>query len=59
MAGFEIYEGWKIERWTTPVVDIDDLLMVSLTDAERQLTIVFEATRTAARPRWRVCFAHA
>ncbi len=53
-----MYEGWQISRWETPVVDVDRLLMVSLTDANRELVIVLEGPRPLGRPRWRVTFRH-
>lgn len=47
-----MYEGWRISRWETPVVDLDRLLMVSLTDADQELVLLLEDART--RDRWRV-----
>jgi hypothetical protein len=51
-----MYEGWRITRWETPVVDLDRLLMVSLTDANQELVVVFEGPPSLGRPRWRVTF---
>ncbi|MEO7190227.1 MAG: hypothetical protein ABI051_04165 [Vicinamibacterales bacterium] len=51
-----MYEGWRITRWETPVADMDRILMVSLTDAQRELVVVVEAYRATDRPRWRVRF---
>ncbi len=53
-----MYDGWLVSRWETPVVDVERLLMVSLTDANRQLIIVLEGPRALGRPRWRVTFGH-
>jgi hypothetical protein len=46
----------KITPWDTPVTDQARLLMVSLTDQNRQLVGVFEASWEPGRPRWRVVF---
>jgi hypothetical protein len=51
-----MYEGWLITRWETPVVDVDRLLLVSLIDANRELTLILEESGKADRPRWRVRF---
>jgi len=51
-----MYEQWLIARWDTPVVDIDQLLMVSLVDSRGELTLTFEAFRSPERPRWTVRF---
>lgn len=51
-----MYEGWRIARWETPVVDVDRLLMVSLADVDRELVVLLESSRTPGRPRWRVRF---
>jgi hypothetical protein len=51
-----VYEGWRVDRWETPVGDVDRLLMVSLVDATRELTAIFEASWMPSRPRWRVRF---
>lgn len=53
-----MYEGWRIARWETPVVDLDRLLMVSLADVDRELVVVLESFREPDRPRWRVRFRH-
>jgi hypothetical protein len=45
-----------ITPWDTPVTDQARLLMVSLTDQNRQLVGVFEASWEPGRPRWRVVF---
>lgn len=50
-----MYKGWRITRWDTPVVDLDRLLMVSLTDAQRELVVVVEE-HNSSRRRWRVRF---
>ena len=51
-----MYEGWKISRWETPVVDEDRLRMVSLADVDRELVLLLESGRATGRPRWRVRF---
>ena len=51
-----MYEGWRISRWETPVVDVDRLLMVSLGDVDRELVLLLESSRVPSRPRWRVRF---
>ena len=51
-----MYEGWRITRWETPVVDRDRVLMVSLTDTRGELVIVLEDTQSSERLRWRVRF---
>ena len=51
-----MYEGWRITRWETPVVDMDRILMVSLTDAKRELVLVLEDPRSSGRRRWQVRF---
>lgn len=51
-----MYDGWRIARWETPVVDIDRLLLASLVDTGGELTLVFEDCGRPARPRWRVRF---
>lgn len=51
-----MYEGWRISRWETPVVDENRLLMVSLTDVDRELILLLESSRGAGRQRWRVRF---
>jgi|SRR5687767_6966439 len=51
-----IYTGWQISEWQSPVADLDRLLMVSLTDENRQLVIVLERPWASGRPRWRVRF---
>jgi hypothetical protein len=51
-----MYKGWRITRWETPVSDLDRVLMVSLTDAKRELTLIIENPRAKGRPRWRVKF---
>lgn len=50
-----MYEGWRICRWETPVVDENRLLMLSLADVERELILLLESSR-ADRQRWRVRF---
>ena len=49
-----MYEGWKITRWETPIVEIGQLLLVSLQRTGRDLVLEFEAFRDPARPRWQV-----
>lgn len=51
-----MYEGWRISRWETPVVDAARLAMVSLADVDHELVVVFEAVHVPDRPRWRVRF---
>lgn len=51
-----MYEGWKITRWETPIVEIGQLLLVSLLRTGRDLILEFEAFRDPARPRWQVKF---
>lgn len=51
-----MYEGWRIRRWDTPVVEEDQLLMVSLVDVDRELVLLFESGRDSGRLRWRVRF---
>jgi hypothetical protein len=48
-----MYDDWQIKRWTTPVSDVESLVMVSLID-DGTLRITFEAPRLSNRPRW--CF---
>jgi len=43
-----------ITPWLTPIANQQRLLMVSLTDQNRQLVAVFEASWEPGRPRWRV-----
>jgi hypothetical protein len=50
-----MYEGWKIERWETPVSDVKSLAMVSLVD-DGQLSIVLQETRDAIRRRFCLSF---
>lgn len=51
-----MYEGWRICRWETPVVDIDRLVLVSLADADCELVLLLESFRAPGRSRWRVRF---
>lgn len=51
-----MYEGWHISRWETPVVDVTRLALVSLSDVDRELIVLFEAVHIPGRPRWRVRF---
>src|SRR5229473_5087457 len=51
-----MYRDWVITRWDTPVVDIRRLMLVSLVDANQELTLLYEASRAPGRPRWRVRF---
>ena len=51
-----MYKGWRISRWETPVADQNRLLVVSLTDANRELVLLLEAPWAPGRPRWRVRF---
>lgn len=51
-----MYEGWQVMRWETPVVDVDRLLLVSLIDSGRELTLLLEGHDRADRPRWRARF---
>ena len=48
-----MYRNWEVTRWDTPIADINRSLMVSLVDANQELTIVLEAQREG-HPRWRV-----
>jgi len=38
-----MYHDWQIERWETPVVDCNRLLLLSLVDAGRELVMIFVA----------------
>ena len=51
-----MYSGWQISQWQSPVVDLDRVLMVSLTDENRQLVVVLENPWASGRPRWRARF---
>jgi hypothetical protein len=51
-----MYRGWKISRWETPIVDVRRVLLVSLVDAGRELTILLERHSSSERLRWRVRF---
>jgi hypothetical protein len=51
-----MYDGWRVTRWETPVVDAARLAMVSLTDLDHELVILLEAFHSPDRPRWRVRF---
>ena len=53
-----MYEGWHITSWDTPVRNMNRLMMVSLTDASSELTLVFEDTTSTERRRWRVRCQH-
>jgi hypothetical protein len=49
-----MYDNWTVTRWETPVVDIRRLLLVSLVDANHELTLILEASSSQCRARWRV-----
>ena len=51
-----MYDGWRISRWETPVVDTSRLAMVSLADVDHELVVMLEAVHIPGRPRWRVRF---
>lgn len=51
-----MYKGWQVSDWRSPVAEVDRLLMVSLTDENRELVIVLEGSWVPGRPRWRVRF---
>ena len=51
-----MYRNWTITRWETPVVDVPRVLLVSLVDAGRELTLLLEGHARDGRPRWRVRF---
>jgi hypothetical protein len=51
-----MYDGWVVTRWDTPVSDVAELYLASLTDARRELTLVLEGPLASGRPRWRVEF---
>ncbi|MGC4093233.1 MAG: hypothetical protein QM756_42955 [Polyangiaceae bacterium] len=51
-----MYDGWRITRWETPVVDTSRLAMVSLIDVDHELDVLLEAVHSPGRPRWRVRF---
>ena len=51
-----MYDGWRISRWETPVVDVTRLAMVSLADIDHELVVLLEAVYIPGRPRWRVRF---
>ena len=53
-----MYEGWRFERWETPVSDLKSIAMVSLVD-DGELTITVEDFRDPARPRWSFRFDRA
>lgn len=53
---FGTYARATLRRWETPVVDIMRLLPVSLTDQDRKLVAVYEASWEPERPRWKVTF---
>ncbi len=53
-----MYQDWQITRWDTPVADIDRLVMVSLTDANCELTAVFEDLQSTANAPLRARFRH-
>ncbi len=53
-----MYEGWRITRWETPIADTRWLLLVSLVDTTKRLTLVLEAFRSPGRPRWEVSFSN-
>jgi hypothetical protein len=49
-------KGWDVQRWDTPVSDVQSLAMVSLVD-RGQLSIVLEDVRSPKRRRFRFIFS--
>ena len=50
-----MYEGWRFERWETPISDLKSVAMVSLVD-DGALSITVEDLRDPGRSRWRFRF---
>lgn len=51
-----MYEGWRISRWESSVVDQNRLRMVSLTDDNLELVLLLESPQMPDRQRWQVRF---
>jgi hypothetical protein len=52
-----MYEGWRLERWETPVSDAESVGMVSLADGNEGLAITLDARDSRHRwHRWRLVF---
>lgn len=51
-----MYRSWTITRWDTPIADVQRVLMVSLVDTGRELTLLLEGHSRSGHPRWRVRF---
>lgn len=52
-----MYENWKIKDWQTPILEIEDLQMVSLSDDNCSLTIVVQGLLDPERRRFRISFS--
>jgi len=52
----DTYKKWRIERWNTPLSDIESVALASLSDSAGQLAITIEAPRQPGRPRWEIIF---
>lgn len=50
------YKQWRIERWDTPLSDIESVALASLSDSAGELAITIEAPRESGRPRWEIVF---
>ena len=53
-----MYEGWRFERWETPLSDLRSIALVSLVD-DGTLRITVEDLRDPTRPRWCITFEDA
>lgn len=54
----DVYEGWRFERWETPISDLRSVAMVSLVD-DGSLHLTIESLRDPGRARWRFSFKQA
>jgi hypothetical protein len=53
-----MYKNWKVENWETPVSRAHSLLMVSLLDDCKRLSIILQDVRDPTRRRFRFSFSN-